>query len=101
MLVCRTVCGSAGYMPRGRASRRKGWPLARRPDQCGKEPWLETATDKLGRDFWTWRASEQPRSLDDIPRITRPAGWRPRWSLSDVEGYRADVARFASQLGNL
>jgi Bacterial protein of unknown function (DUF885) len=58
-------------------------------------------TDELGRDFWTWRASEQPRSLDDIPRITRPADWLPRWSPSDVEGYRAAVAGFEARLREL
>jgi hypothetical protein len=62
---------------------------------------LNTATDELGRDFWTWRASEQPRSLDDIPRITRPAGWRPRWSLQDAERYRAELARFEDRLRSL
>jgi hypothetical protein len=59
---------------------------------------LNDETDKLGGDFWTWRASEQPRSYDDIPRLTRPAGWLPRWSSSDVDRYRADVAGFASRL---
>lgn len=62
---------------------------------------MDTATDVLGREFWAWRASEQPRSLDDIPRISRPVGWLPRWSLSDVEGYRADLAGFAGRLQNL
>jgi hypothetical protein len=62
---------------------------------------LNTATDELGRDFWAWRASEQPRSLDDIPRITRPAGWRPRWSAGDVARYRAELAAFLERLRNL
>ena len=30
--------------------------------------------DDLARDFWTWRAAEQPISTDDIPRLERPAG---------------------------
>jgi hypothetical protein len=62
---------------------------------------LNTATDELGRDFWTWRASEQPRSHDDIPRMTRPVGWLPRWSSADVARYRADVAGFESRLHDL
>jgi hypothetical protein len=62
---------------------------------------LSTATDELGRDFWTWRAIEQPRSLDDIPRITRPAGWLPRWSAADVERYRADISGFEERLRSL
>jgi hypothetical protein len=60
-----------------------------------------SATDVLGRDFWTWRASQQPRSHDDIPRISRPAGWLPRWSAGDVERYRADLAGFESRLAGL
>ena len=62
---------------------------------------MSTATDELGRDFWTWRASEQQQSLDDIPRITRPVGWLPRWSAADVEGYRAAVAGFEARLREL
>jgi hypothetical protein len=62
---------------------------------------LDTSTDVLGREFWAWRASEQPRSMDDIPRMSRPAGWRPRWSPDDVEGYRVDLAGFADRLQNL
>ena len=62
---------------------------------------MNTATDKLGQDFWTWRANEQPRSHDDIPRITRPAGWLPRWSSDDVARYRADLAGFEDRLRNL
>jgi hypothetical protein len=62
---------------------------------------LSTTTDELGLDFWTWRASEQPRSLDDIPRITRPAGWLPRWSAADVERYRAELTGFEERLRSL
>jgi hypothetical protein len=62
---------------------------------------VNTATDELGQDFWTWRANEQPRSHDDIPRITRPAGWLPRWSSDDVARYRADLAGFEDRLRNL
>src|SRR6266700_4197337 len=36
--------------------------------------------DDLARDFWIWRAAEQPVSSDDIPRIERPSGWAPDWS---------------------
>jgi hypothetical protein len=62
---------------------------------------LNAATDDLGRDFWAWRAREQPRSFDDIPRLTRPAGWLPRWSSADVSGYRAAVAGFEDRLRSL
>ncbi len=49
---------------------------------------------KLSSDFWTWRAQQQPRSHDDIPRIERPANWVPRWSLTDVASYRAELNSF-------
>jgi mannose-6-phosphate isomerase-like protein (cupin superfamily) len=58
-------------------------------------------TQTLGQDFWSWRASQQPRSHDDIPRIARPGGWRPRWSVDDVAGYRRDLAGFESRLAAL
>jgi hypothetical protein len=60
-----------------------------------------TATDDLGTQFWTWRAAQQPRSHDDIPRIPRPAGWRPRWSAADVARYRAEIAVFEERLAAL
>jgi hypothetical protein len=52
------------------------------------------ALDDLGRDFWTWRASEMPVSSDDIPRLDRPAGWVPDWSPARVESYRKQVGEF-------
>lgn len=48
----------------------------------------------LAADFWTWRAAQQPRSPDDIPRIDRPEGWIPDFSADAVERYRADVSAF-------
>jgi hypothetical protein len=40
--------------------------------------------DELARDFWAWRASEQPINGDDIPRIERPESWVPDWSAAAV-----------------
>lgn len=60
-----------------------------------------TVTDDLGREYWDWRAGQQPRSHDDIPRIGRPAGWVPRWSAADVAGYRDDLASFERRLAAL
>lgn len=54
--------------------------------------------DELGREFWLWRASEQPRSHDDIPRIERPPEWVPHWSWADVENYRTTLTKFESRL---
>ena len=56
------------------------------------------AFDDLARDFWTWRATEMPVSLDDIPRLERPAGWIPDWSPTAVRSYRQQVAAFERRL---
>lgn len=58
-------------------------------------------TDALGREYWTWRAAQQPRSPDDIPRIDRPSRWRPRWSAADVAGYRVDLEGFEARSRSL
>lgn len=52
----------------------------------------------LGEEFWTWRAAQQPRSHDDIPRIERPTDWIPQWSANDVARYRTEIAEFADTL---
>lgn len=48
--------------------------------------------DDLARDFWTWRATEQPVSTDDIPRLERTAEWLPDWSPAAVTRYRQQLA---------
>jgi uncharacterized protein (DUF885 family) len=53
--------------------------------------------DALARDFWTWRAANQPTSGDDIPRLDRPAGWRPDWSRAAVERRTAELAAFEAR----
>ena len=58
-----------------------------------------SALNALGREFWEWRASQQPRSGDDIPRIERPANWVPRWSAADVARYRVELSTFENRLG--
>lgn len=56
---------------------------------------------ELSSRFWSWRAGQQPRSGDDIPRIERPAGWVPRWSKDDVQRYREEIAAFESALARV
>ena len=53
--------------------------------------------DDLARNFWDWRAAEQPISSDDIPRLERPAGWLPNWSPASVAGYRKQLVEFESR----
>ena len=50
--------------------------------------------DDLDRRFWSWRATQAPRTRDDLPRLERPAGWTPAWSGVDVEAYRRRLAAF-------
>jgi uncharacterized protein (DUF885 family) len=53
--------------------------------------------DDLARDFWAWRAAEQPISTDDIPRLERPAGWLPDWSAAAVTRYRSQLEEFEAR----
>ena len=52
------------------------------------------AIDDLARDFWAWRAATQPFSYDDIPRIERPAGFRPDWSQAAIAKRKQALAEF-------
>jgi hypothetical protein len=52
---------------------------------------------QLGRDFWTWRAGNQPISGDDIPRIERPDGWVPDWSRDAIERRRTELTEFTKR----
>jgi uncharacterized protein (DUF885 family) len=53
--------------------------------------------DDFARDFWTWRAVEQPVSPDDVNRIERPADWLPDWSPAAVERYHRQLEQFESR----
>jgi hypothetical protein len=50
--------------------------------------------DALAHDFWAWRASNQPITRDDVPRIDRPAGWAPDWSPKSIAERRQALAAF-------
>lgn len=50
--------------------------------------------DELAHAFWTWRATTQPSSGDDIPRLERPTGWLPDWSREAVAARRQALAGF-------
>jgi hypothetical protein len=53
--------------------------------------------DDLARDFWSWRAVEQPASPDDVTRIERPSGWVPDWSPAAVARYRQQLSEFETR----
>ncbi|MDZ3831639.1 MAG: DUF885 family protein [Sphingopyxis sp.] len=57
----------------------------------------QEAVQRLGADFWTWRAVTQPASSDDIPRIVRPEKWTPDWSAAAVADQRRKLSAFEAQ----
>ena len=59
------------------------------------------ALQDLSRDFWIWRAANQPISGDDVPRIERPADWMPDWRRATVVRRREEIAAFESRLAGL
>lgn len=57
----------------------------------------ETDLDRLGTEFWEWRAVNSFRSGDDIPRIERPAGWLPRFDPDSIARQRRELRDFIEQ----
>src|SRR5437660_6278385 len=53
--------------------------------------------DDLARDFWAWRAAEQPVSSDDIPRIEPPSGWVSGWSPEAVARYHKQLDEYETR----
>ncbi|TVZ05172.1 DUF885 family protein [Trebonia kvetii] len=57
--------------------------------------------DDLAARFWAWRARQQPRSRDDIPRLDRPRGWLPETD-PDLAGRRyEELQAFRAELGRI
>jgi hypothetical protein len=54
--------------------------------------------DELGERFWAWRAGQQPRSRDDIPRLDRPPGWLPEVDAALAARRREELDGFAAEL---
>lgn len=61
----------------------------------------DAALAGLVASFWDWRRVQAPRTRDDIPRLDRPAGWRPAWSPQDVELHRLQLAELEGRLARL
>src|SRR5580704_13903089 len=53
-----------------------------------------SALQQLSSEFWEWRASEQPFSFDDIPRLDRPSRWAADWSSSTIAKRREELSGF-------
>lgn len=59
------------------------------------------SVQELGAEFWAWRATTQPATSDDIPRIVRPKGWTPDWSADAVKAQKERLAQFEVRLKSL
>ena len=57
--------------------------------------------DDLGTRFWAWRASQQPRTRDDIPRLDRPPGWLPEVDPRLAERRGEELAVFRAELDRI
>jgi hypothetical protein len=57
--------------------------------------------DGLADRFWTWRARQQPRTRDDIPRLARPAAWLPEVDPRLAETRERELAAFRSELDRI
>jgi len=53
--------------------------------------------DTLSESFWTWRATEQPFTNDDIPRIERADSFTVDWSPAAAKNYQSRIAGFESR----
>jgi uncharacterized protein (DUF885 family) len=67
--------------------------LAQSPEPMPGSSRSFASLQKLGNDFWQWRARFQPFTSDDIPRLDRPAGPRD-WSAESIAQQRAALVVF-------
>jgi hypothetical protein len=57
--------------------------------------------DELSERFWAWRARQQPRTRDDIPRLDRPPGWVPETDPALADRRLAELEAFKAELGRI
>ena len=57
--------------------------------------------DELGGRFWAWRARQQPRTRDDIPRLDRPPGWLPEVEPGLAGRRREELGAFQAELARI
>ncbi|MGH3419567.1 MAG: hypothetical protein ACRDOD_08265, partial [Streptosporangiaceae bacterium] len=57
--------------------------------------------DELGERFWVWRARQQPRTRDDIPRLDRPPGWLPEVEAGLAGRRREELGAFEAELARI
>jgi uncharacterized protein (DUF885 family) len=61
-----------------------------------QSPAQASALEQFAAEFWSWRARYEPFSLDDIPRLERPAGERD-WSAGSIAKQRKQLEEFEAQ----
>ena len=57
--------------------------------------------DELGERFWAWRARQQPRTRDDLPRLDRPPGWLPEVDGRVTDRRREELGAFRAELNRI
>jgi Bacterial protein of unknown function (DUF885) len=57
--------------------------------------------DDLADRFWTWRARQQPRTRDDIPRLDRPRDWLPEVDPRLAETRERELGAFQAELDRI
>lgn len=60
-------------------------------------PDFHAKLQNLSESFWTWRATEQPFTNDDIPRIERAEPFVVHWTAADAAAYKTKLAEFDRQ----
>lgn len=58
---------------------------------------FQTRLHALSDSFWSWRATEQPFTNDDIPRIERAEPFVVHWAPADATAYKAKIGDFERQ----
>jgi uncharacterized protein (DUF885 family) len=57
--------------------------------------------NELGDRFWAWRARQQPRTRDDLPRLDRPPGWLPEVDARLTDRRREELGSFRAELSRI
>ena len=57
--------------------------------------------DELGERFWAWRARQQPRTRDDLPRLDRPPDWLPEVDGRVTDRRREQLGAFRAELNRI
>jgi hypothetical protein len=55
----------------------------------------------FSKEFWQWRAAEQPFTNDDIPRIDRPVGFAVDWTPKTIAQREKDLLEFEGRWNGL